>query len=247
VSAAEGSKAGGFNGRAASIAELNQFDPEKVWTYELGLRSDWWDKRVRLNATAFYSDYKDFQIQINKSVTDPVTGKPVPYSVVGNMPKASIKGGELTLAIVPANGLQLLGGLGITDGKYKEIIEGAPVTTDSQFVNTPKVTATAGVQYDAQLGKNELITRIDYIYKSAIQYDYGNSPLVEQPAFGLLNARLTLRTSDSGLSWSVFGTNLTDEHYAVGGHDDGPNGSLGFVLKQMGPPREWGISAQYRY
>ena len=69
VSAAEGSKSGGFfNGRAASVIEFNRFDPERVRTYEVGLRSDWLEKRLRLNATAFYSDYTDMQIQINASI-----------------------------------------------------------------------------------------------------------------------------------------------------------------------------------
>jgi iron complex outermembrane recepter protein len=248
VSAAEGSKAGGFNGRASSILEFNEFEPERVWTYEVGVRSDWLDKHLRLNATVFYSDYKDFQIQINESITDPTTGQPVPYSVVGNMPKATIKGGELSLAAVPVEGLQLLGGLGITDGKYNTVIPGAPVTTNDEFVNTPKVTTDAGVEYTAPVWKDdELVTRLDYVHKTTIQYDYGNSPLVAQPGFGLLNARLTLQTMDSHLSWSLFGTNVTNVHYAVGGHDDGAGGSLGFVIKQMGPPREWGITGRYRF
>src|SRR5262249_25782838 len=66
VSIAEGSKSGGFNGRASSAEEFTQFEPEKVWAYEVGLRSEWFDKRMRVNATAFYSDYKDYQIQLNR-------------------------------------------------------------------------------------------------------------------------------------------------------------------------------------
>ena len=75
ISAAEDSKSGGFNGRAASIPEFTLFEPEKVWAYEVGLRSEWFDQRLRFNATAYYS--KDFQIQLNKSTTDPQTGLPV--------------------------------------------------------------------------------------------------------------------------------------------------------------------------
>ncbi len=46
-SVAEGSKSGGFNGRAGSIAEFNRYEPEKVWTYEIGLRSDCRGRRSR--------------------------------------------------------------------------------------------------------------------------------------------------------------------------------------------------------
>jgi len=45
----------------------------------------------------------------------------------------------------------------------------------------------------------------------------------------------------------LFGTNLTDTHYALGGLDDGPNGGLGEVIKLMGPPRQWGLGAQYGF
>jgi len=76
VSAAEGFKGGGFNGRSGSIDEFNEFTTEKVWTYELGLRSDWFDRRLRLNATAFYSDYTE--LQIATSFSKVVNGVPTP-------------------------------------------------------------------------------------------------------------------------------------------------------------------------
>ena len=248
ISAAQGFKSGGFNGRAASVPEFNRFDPEKVWTYEIGIRSDWLDRRLRFNATAFYSDYTDLQIQINASVTDPVTGQPVPFTLIGNIPEASIVGGEIDFMVVPVSGLKLIGGLGIADGEYRKLIPGSPMSLDDEFVDTPKVTYTASLEYArAIMGNMTLTGRIDYTHKSEIEFDYGNSPLVDQSPYGLLNARLTLDVSNSGLSFAVFGRNLTDEHYALGGHDDGEGGSLGFVLQQMGAPREWGISAEYRF
>jgi iron complex outermembrane receptor protein len=248
VSAAEGSKTGGFNGRAGSVSEFNGFQPEKVWTYELGLRSDWLDRRLRLNATAYYSVYTDFQILLNSSVTDPTTGQPVAFSFVGNMPKASIRGGEASVVVLPLEGLTIFGGLGITDGKYIRVLPGAPVSTSSQFVDAPRITATVATEYLIPWGgSRQWVGRLDYIHKSTIQYDYGNSPLVAQRPYGLANARLTLNMADSRAAIFAFVTNLTDVHYAVGGLDDGPNGSLGEVVKLMGAPREWGIGAHYRF
>ena len=48
VSVSEGAKNGGFNGRAGTLAEFNRYEPEKVWTGELGLRSQWYGHRLRL-------------------------------------------------------------------------------------------------------------------------------------------------------------------------------------------------------
>jgi iron complex outermembrane recepter protein len=245
VSVAKGSKNGGFNGRAASVQEFNLFEPERVWAYELGVRSEWLHRRVHANASVFYSDYRDFQIQQNESTTDPATGQPVAFSFVGNMPKARVTGGEFSLYVVPRANLKLSAGLGIADGKYVTVIPGAPVTTDSQFVNTPKYTVTTAADYSRTLGTaGQLAVRVDYIHKSRIHYDYGNSPLIAQDPYGLLNARLTWQPHGSPLSLFLFGTNLTGVHYAVGGIDDGPTGSIGEVLKLMGPPREWGVGAR---
>jgi iron complex outermembrane receptor protein len=248
VSVAEGSKSGGFNGRASTPEEFTRFEPEKVWAYEAGLRSYLFDRRLRVNATAYYSDYKNFQIQRNASKTDPITGQPVALSFVGNIPKARIGGGEFFLTAMPIGRLLLSAGLGITDGKYIRIVPGAPVTTNSQFVNAPKYTVTAGTTYLANVRKaGQMTASISYIHKSRIQYDYSNSPLVAQAPYGLWDAKLTWQPPRSRVSIFLFGTNLTDTHYAVGGLDDGPNGSLGEVVKLMGPPREWGVGGQYRF
>jgi iron complex outermembrane receptor protein len=248
VSAAEGSKSGGFNGRAQTVAEFNQFEPEKVWTYEAGLRSEWLDQRLRFNGTVFYSNYRDFQIQQNRSTTDPDTGQPVAFSFVGNMPRSRVTGGEFFFAAVPWSHPQISGSLGITDGKYLTVIPGAPVTTDDAFVNAPKYTVTASAQCPLVFGRaGTFVARADYVHKSTVQYDYGNSPLVAQDPYGLLNARLTWQPRGLPVSIFLFGTNLADVHYAVGGIDDSPTGSLGEVTKLMGPPREWGVGLQFRF
>ncbi len=59
--------------------------------------------------------------------------------------------------------------------------------------------------------------------------------------------KLPWQPRESRLSFFLFGTNLTNVHYAVGGLDDGPGGSLGDVVKLMDPPREWGLGGQYRF
>ena len=104
---------------------------------------------------------------------------------------------------------------------------GAPVTTDSQFVNAPKYTFATGAEYSTSVRMAwQLTGRIDYIHKTRIQYDYGNSPLVAQTPYGLLNAKITLQKPESHFSFFGFVTNLP---------------------KLMGPPREWGLGGQFRF
>jgi iron complex outermembrane receptor protein len=146
--------------------------------------------------------------------------------------------------------------VGLTDAQYTDLptdsqfIASQLVDEDTRFVYTPKTSVTTAAEYEINLGDNFGISgRLDYAYKSAIDYDIANSPLNRQDAYGLLNARLTFEHLTSALSVSVFGTNLTNEHYIIGGFDDAttPNPGLGFAFVNMGRPREWGVSAQWRF
>ncbi len=242
VSAAQGFKSGGFNGLATSTDAFTSYKPETVWTFEAGLRSEWFDKRLRFNATAYYSLYNDIQFTIIQG-----TAQGAPTTTVGNAAKAAIKGGELELVAVPLPGLTLSGGLGLIDAKYTSVDpSAAPLTTASQFVDTPKWSATASAEYDLRiLERFDLAARLDYAYKSTIYHDVANSPVGTQAAYGLVNGRLTFATQDKTWSIAAFGTNLTNRHYLLSGIDFLP--SLGLASVEYAPPREWGLNLEYHY
>jgi iron complex outermembrane recepter protein len=245
ISASQGFKSGGFNGRASTVAEFNEYQPEKVWAYEIGLRSDWLDKKLRANLTAFYSDYRDLQVQDNLSVI--VDGKPVPMTILDNVPRSRITGGEAELIVVPLPGLKLSGSLGLIDAKYTELSPGSSLTTSLQFPFTPKVSYTTGAEYSLPVSSSYDVTgRVDYAHKSTINYDLLNAPTLRQPGYGLLNARLTVDMLTTGLSLSVFGTNLTGTQYFTSGNDD-TNSAFGWAFVNEAPPREWGVSAKYKF
>jgi iron complex outermembrane receptor protein len=254
ISAAQGAKNGGYNGRPSRLSDFTEFDDETVWTYEVGLRSDLFDGRARFNATAFYSDYTDMQVTISGSVT--VNNAPAPFSLITNIPKVEITGGEVELIVAPAQGLTLSGGLGLTYGKYTELptdaqfIAAGLLDEDNEIPNVPEVAFTLAAQYNRALSDEiDLTTRVDYSHRSLTHVTSENSPLVFQPAYGLLNARLTFEHVPSGIAVSLFGANLTDEAYMLGGIDDAnrPSAALGFSTINQGPPREWGISLQKRF
>ena len=90
TSISTGFKSGGFNGRAQSTVFI-AFNPERATTYEAGLKSELLDRRLRLNAAAYITNYNDIQTTLN--VNDPVTG--VVTNVVANPADARIKGLEL--------------------------------------------------------------------------------------------------------------------------------------------------------
>ena len=101
---ARGFKSGGFNGRANSVAERTQYEPETVTSYEIGLRSTI-ANQLRLNVTAFYNDYRNFQARVSGTGLDPVTGLPSPNLSVINAGRLNIQGVEVEAAWTPVPGL----------------------------------------------------------------------------------------------------------------------------------------------
>jgi iron complex outermembrane receptor protein len=256
VSAAKGYKGGGFNDGLPS--QGNQaFREERVWTYELGLRSDFFEHRMRFNATAYYNDYRDLQVAISSTIES--GGTPFLFSVVDNIPKARIYGSEVELAVVPVVGLTLTGGLGLTYAKYIEFptdafwVAAGPISTGAAFLFTPEQTVTLAADYTRHATNTLLVTgHVDYVHKSTIYFDTGPDaglPHATQNPYGLLNARLTFEYEPSKLSFSLFGTNLTNQYYFTGAYDaaDHPANALGFSFQNAAPPREYGVSLRWDF
>jgi iron complex outermembrane receptor protein len=239
-SASRGFKSGGING-ASFFGQHVPFDPEYIWTYELGLRSDWLDKRLRFNATGFYSDYTDLQFRV--ALASP-TGAPI--AIVTNAAKAEIYGFEIELSAVPAPGLELTASTGYTHARYTELDPGTPVTLNDKFAITPEWSLMLAGQYTIPVENwGELTGRVDYSYKSETELAAINSPLLVQDGYSYVNARLTFRHNSGNWEVAAFVTNLTDEIIAVAGADFVP--SFGFATLQYAAPRQWGVSLKYNF
>lgn len=114
ASATRGFKSGGWNARGTATNELLPFGPEKVWSYEAGIKSDLFDRRVRANLTLFYQDTKDLQtpsafIRANGSLA----------FITRNFADYVNKGAELELTFEPVDNLRLFFNGGYQDDKYK--------------------------------------------------------------------------------------------------------------------------------
>ncbi len=238
----QGFKAGGFNARARNGGELEPFDPETVLTYELGLKSQWFGKRLRANAAVFYNDYDDIQVVVVQA--DPNTGQI--FNRVENAGKARTSGFEIEVLTRIAGVLDLSAGVGYTDAKYTSVEAGAEFSTSSKFVQTPEWTWNVGALYTQSLGGGgQLLLRADYAHRTEYFNDAQNSLRIREPGYGLLNASITWQNAGESLGLRLFGTNLTDSEYLMFGID--PTSGLGFSSGTFGRPREWGFSAWYRF
>jgi iron complex outermembrane receptor protein len=115
ASATRGFKSGGWNARGTAPRELLPFGPEKVWSYETGIKSDLFDRRVRANLTAYYLDVAD--LQTISGLANPVTGA-ITF-LTRNFADYRNKGLELELTFAPVEGLNLYVNGGYQDDNYR--------------------------------------------------------------------------------------------------------------------------------
>jgi len=241
ASVSRGFKSGGFNGRPTTASEVESFNPEFVTTYEAGFKSEWFDRRMLLNVSAFYNDYTDIQIG---SVSADSTGNLI--LIIDNAAKGRVQGFEVEFQGRPAVGLDITGGLGYLDAKYKDVGNATDITLASKFVKTPKWTANASVQYSMPLGNSSVLSiRGDWSYTAKVYQEPTNAESIAQPGFSLFNARLTYENLDGDWEVAVFGTNLADKRYIINGLQ--ALASFGTAEAVYGRPREWGVSVKKRF
>ena len=236
---ARGYKSGGFNSRTnLALPDLGfrEFKPETALTYEAGLRSQWWHRRLRLNASVFQTDYRD--IQLRQIV-------PGGASVIDNAAKARIRGFEVEVAAVPAPGLTLTGAYGHLDPRYLDVGTVPGLTLDTRFQRTPRHSFTVGAGFERPLGFGTLQLHSDYSYRSKEQFQILPA-LNDQQGYGLLDARIALRSSDERWAVALFGTNLTDVRYRAAGRGT-LLGQTGIAYSSVGLPRQIGVQLSTRF
>lgn len=237
ASVSRGFKSGGFVARYATRRDAGaaSFDPEEVTTGEVGVKSELFDRRLRLNAAGFLSDYSDIQVIVFRGIA-PITE---------NAARGKIVGGELELTVLPAEGWRLDAGLGFLDARYTSVEPGSAVRPGDRFVNSPEWSLNAGAEYGFPVAGGRLSFRADTLWRSKTANDAVNTPGLLQDDRGLLNARITFSLTEPALTFFLFGTNLTDERYIISGTADVP--TFGIVEAIWGRPREFGIGAELTF
>ena len=238
VSYSRGFKSGGFTQRVFPPEPvIPSFDPEFVDSYEIGFKSELLDRRVRLNAAAYYSDYSGLQIIVNEGVAPKVR----------NAGKARIQGFEAEVEAALTDRVRVSGGVGYTDAKYKEVDANAVgITADNAFGNVPKWTATAGISADLlETSVGALSSRADWTFRSGHFKDAVNTPEIRQSAYSLFNLSATFEGTDGLWAISAGATNLFDKTYLVSGYND--ISTIGVITGTYARPREWFLRAEVRY
>jgi iron complex outermembrane receptor protein len=207
LSATRGFKSGGFN--LMNTGET--FLPETLWSYESGLKASWLNNRLRTNASAFYYDYRDLQVNQFSGVTNLVT----------NAATSRISGLELELAALPTRWLQAQISLAWLDARYRSYLTrdaNRPNQTidlsGNQMPHAPRATVTTSLESEIPLRHSgTLKLRAEARYQSLMYFDQFDTPQLAQGGYSLFNAHLQYIPGNHAWSLELVGENLSDKIY----------------------------------
>jgi iron complex outermembrane receptor protein len=254
----QGWKAGSFDPRGANFATpaVEQgFDAEELDSWELGLKSTWWDGRAITNVALFYSDYQDMQIPGSVGVDS--DGDGVNDSFVGtvtNAGQSEISGIEIEGNLLFSSHFSAQFSASFLDTSFKEYLIGdVDVSNERAIQNTPEEMLFLGLSYNTDLAGGVLLINANYSYKGDVQQFEIAAPDIDQDAFGLLNASIVWTSGDESWLVGLHGKNLTDEEYRTAGYCFGFQGcpsALGLENNTtvfFGPPMTAFATVEYRF
>ncbi len=246
ISASTGFKGGGVNPRPFVADQRLPFNPETMETYEAGLKSDLFDKHMRLNGAIFYNKYKD--IQLSKTVC-PESSLPAPCLRPDNIGAADVSGAELETSIYPVKGLSFDASVSYLHFKYTSpstngILNNTDIPVGGITPYTPEWTYSVGGQYDHQFDAGILGFRVDGSYQGSLYTNAENTSWGRIDGRDLWNGTISWSTQNKWkVSFEV--QNLFDKYYFMSKSDI--TTSLGEVTGVPGTPRTWLMTVEHKF
>ncbi|AEG49800.1 TonB-dependent receptor [Sphingobium chlorophenolicum L-1] len=252
-----GFKSGGVDGPSVPSRAL---EPEQLDAYEVGFKSEFFDRMVRLNVGSFYYDYRNVQLsQVTPSGSQTL-----------NAARAESYGGEAELRLLPEVGLGRLEigvNMTLSRGTYKSFPNGpiavprpatcTPTPTSTgpatggnlncsgelagrRMVRLPDWTASASFNYTVPIGSGQLGLSASYAYNDGFFWEPANR--IRQKRYGILGGEISYGFDDNRYKVRLFGRNLTDTKYLIQG-SEGAAADLG----SPGEPMAYGIGFGFNF
>jgi iron complex outermembrane receptor protein len=245
----QGFKAGGFDeGDTSGILSRIRFGDEKAQSYEVGIKAEGLDRRLRVQVDAFYSKYENLQVSIFDGVAS---------LIVGNAASASSRGVEFEGQFAATRNLTFGVSAAYLDAKYDSYVAG-PCSfgrgatcnlTGEALPYSPKFSGSFTVRWNGELGGGWGYGVDTKLFHSSSFSTAGDlDPMVAQSAFTKLDASISLTSPNDRFSVSLLGKNLTNEVTAHFGDDIPLSNILGNNYQRyVDPPRTIAIQLKYKF
>jgi iron complex outermembrane receptor protein len=247
----QGFKSGGFTTRLTApfnpdfdgVVGLGGLDgivfaPETSDNYEIGIKADLFNNLLRANFAAFWNEYNDIQIIVQRGITP----------ANENAGDARIRGIELELEAYPADGLVLIASGGYLDAEYTNIDPlAAPVTIDDRLPNTPEFNFSTAATYTTGIfdDRADLTLNVNYSWQDTIANDAQNTPELTQGPVGLLGGQIKIGPADKNWAMSLIGRNILNKRFIGSGFNSGPG--VSFVEATFNRPGEWRVQLDFQF
>ena len=243
----KGFKSGGV--QIAPNPDRASYQPEELWNYEVGIKGEFLDQRLRVDTALFYMKWTEMQVAFQENLIDE-DGNFVLYGGVDNAEKASSQGVELALTGLVTDNLIVNFNVGYLDATFDKAIlfvNGANRDFSGRTIpNSPEWTMYADAEYDFALGDNwDAYARLEWTYRDEIKPD--TEAMLETgfpwdvPSYNFFN----LRIGADSENWSVVGyvDNLFDEVYYTNAYEKAFSGGM-FIEPSY---QTYGVRVTYRY
>ncbi len=251
-SISKGFKSGGFfGGFATSNLQLEDFDQEEIWAYELGYKTELPAQAMRINSSVFYYDRTDVQANGRD-----LSGA-VPIARLSNIGDVESYGAELEVSWFPTQHWRIQGSLAYVKSEIIDSdktggdpfrVERAVPFEGKRLSNQPEFSANFTFRYEDQLSQDlDWNAQLEYSYRSeqdqGIIFTEASREFMTEDPYSLVNLRGSIKSSSSNWTTSLYINNLFDEKYRTNAGGAGPTG----LFEIYGAPRIYGAQVSYQF
>jgi iron complex outermembrane receptor protein len=243
----QGYKDGGWTTRLTNPEPyLPSFGPEKSRTFEVGLKSQWFDRTLQLDLAAFHTDYDGIQLNFQQGLSP----------TIQNAGNARIMGVEAEGNWLLGHGFSIQGTAGYMDAKYTYLepgVNGANtcvqptspcITLGSKLPKTPKWKTSLSPQYVMDLGPSKLRFQLDWTHTASMYNDSFDTSILRRPDTDILGVSATFMSPHDRYEVVVGGTNITNDRFLVTGNEDS---SSGLIYGSYNAPAEWYVTLRGKF
>lgn len=222
ITIAKGFNPGGFNPHSTDASKKG-FGSEKLTSYEVGLKSSFFDNRISANIATYYIDLSNTQTVHYVSPTN---------FYMSNVASATSKGFELELKALVTENISIFANYGYNDITFDDFNDKLSDYSGNTKPYAPKYNYSLGAQYRSN---NGIYARADILSQGKMYTDNANN--FEKEAYELVNVKLGYEMDDFDIY--LYGKNIFDKDHSTHGFSN--------KFTVYSEPRELGVQLTYRF